>query len=426
MRHRPQNSALLAGLLAMTLAGQPHASALQDAHDELRTGKYGQAAELARALIAESPTADAWMTLGLALAENGETTGAQDAFREAITLEPGTALRARVALALLGVHGEKRDSAHEELQSVLDEYRNRTDELHSQELHSLGDAARALANRDSELFRLAVDYYRLAIERDEDNLAVRVALGDLLLEKHNNADALATYRAALQRDEAFAPAVLGVARSQHFDHISAALDTALSSVELQPTLVAAHTFIARLQLETQEYAEADEHLTAALAVNPQSLPTLSMRAAMYYLRDEPALLERQLQAIRELAPNYSAVYSLLSELAARTRRYRDSVEFGLIGLTLNDTDWHAMASLGINRLRLGDMRSGRRALELAFKGDPFNVRVKNTLDLLDKLSQFDTQSSERFLLVAERGRAEILAPYLLPIAEAAYDYYAAR
>jgi tetratricopeptide (TPR) repeat protein len=73
------------------------------------------------------------------------------------------------------------------------------------------------------------------------------------------------------------------------------------------------------------------------------------------------------------------------------------------------------------------MRSGRRALELAFKGDPFNVRVKNTLDLLDKLSQqFDAQRSERFVLVAERGRTELLAPYLLPIAEAAYDYYADR
>lgn len=427
MRHRLRNNVGYAGLLVLAIAGQPHASVLQDAHDRLRAGEYGPAAELARAAIAESPTADAWTTLGLALAENGKTTGAQDAFRQAITLQPDAALRARVALALLRVHGRQNDTAYQELQTVLDDYRDRTDELLAQELHSLGDAARTLASRDAGLFRLAVDYYRLAIERDPDNLAVRVTLGDLLLEKHNNTDALATYRGALQRDEAFAPAILGVARSQHFDHIPAALETALSSLELQPTLVAAHTFVARLQLEIQAYPAAEEHLTAALAVNPQSLPTLSMRAAMHYLREEPESLERQLQAIRELAPNYSAVYSLLSELAARTRRYRDAVEFGLIGLTLNDTDWYAMASLGINRLRLGDMRSGRRALELAFKGDPFNVRVKNTLDLLDKLSQqFDTQRSERFVLVAERGRTELLAPYLLPIAEAAYDYYADR
>jgi len=427
MRRRLRNSAGFAGLLALALTAQPHASALQDAHDKLGAGEYGPAAELARAAIAESPTVDAWTALGLALTENGKTSSAEDAFRQAITLQPDAALRARVALALLRVHGEQRDAARGELQTVLDEYRDRSGALLSPELHSLGDAARELANRDAALFRLAVDYYRLAIERDPDNLAVRVTLGDLLLEKHNNADALLSYRGALQRDEAFAPAILGVARSQHFDHNPAARDTASSSLQLQPTLVAAHTFIARLQLETQAYPAADEHLTAALAINPQSLPALSMRATMHYLREEPELLERQLQTIRELAPNYSAVYSLLSELAARTGRYRDAVEFGLIGLTLNDTDWHAMASLGINRLRLGEMRSGRRALELAFRGDPFNVRVKNTLDLLDKLSQqFDTQRSERFVLVAERGRTELLAPYLLPIAEAAYEYYADR
>ncbi len=108
------------------------------------------------------------------------------------------------------------------------------------------------------------------------------------------------------------------------------------------------------------------------------------------------------------------------------RRYRDAVNFALVGLTLDDSNWAALAALGINRLRLGQMRSGRRALEVAFEGDPFNVRVKNTLDLLDKLDGYATLRSDRFVLVAERGRAELLAPYLLPIAEAAYDHYAAR
>ncbi|MDH3451722.1 MAG: tetratricopeptide repeat protein, partial [Gammaproteobacteria bacterium] len=426
MLHCLRNNSLRTGLLWLVLFSPLHASALQDARDALFAGDYSRAADLARAAVAESPTAGSWTVLGQALTESGNTVEAERAFREAIAVQPDQSLRARIALASLRVYGEQRDAARQELQMALDEYGDRTDQLRSPELQSLGDAARMLANRDASLFRSAVDFYRLAIERDADNLAARVALGDLLLEKHNNADALTTYRGALRRNEAYAPAILGLARSQHFDHQSAALATATASVEAQPTLIAAHTFIARLHLEMQDYELAGEHLATALTVNRQSMPALAMQAALYFLTDDQDQLEHQLQTLRELAPYSSSVYSLLAELAARTRRYRDAVNFALVGLTLDDTNWQAMAALGINRLRLGDMRSGRRVLEVAFKGDPFNVRVKNTLDLLDKLDQFETVRSERFVLLAERGRAELLAPYLLPIAEAAYDYYASR
>ena len=85
-----------------------------------------------------------------------------------------------------------------------------------------------------------------------------------------------------------------------------------------------------------------------------------MRAALHYLTDDTKGMERQLQTLQELAPHSSRAYSLLAEMAARTRRYRDAVNFALVGLTLDDTNWEAMAALGINRLRLGEMQSGRR------------------------------------------------------------------
>lgn len=413
-------------LLVCLAAGAVQASTVREAEDLLRSGAYAEAAALARAALVEGSAPDAWVLLGEALASTGRVEEAEHAFRQAVAIHPQGALRARVALGLLRQHGADRDAALDDLQAALDESGPRSDALSSPALEALAEAARVLAVRDPSLFRDAVDYYRKAIERDADNLAARVALGDLLLEKHNNADALVTFRAALARDQAYAPALLGLARSQHFDNQPAALTTARSSLTLQPTLLDANVFIARLHLEKQNWASASEHLSAALETNPRSLPALAMQGVLYFLTGDQTRLDAQLETVRGLAPRYSAGYSLLAEMAARARRYGDAVAFALVGITLDDTNWAAMASLGINRLRLGDMRSGRRALQVAFRGDPFNVRVKNTLDLLDKLEHFATVRSARFELVAEAGRAELLAPYLMPIAEAAYDYYADR
>ena len=46
--------------------------------------------------------------------------------------------------------------------------------------------------------------------------------------------------------------------------------------------------------------------------------------------------------------------------------------------------WDAHLNLGMALLRLGQMEPGRDEVEKAFKGDPFNVWAKNTLDCSKK------------------------------------------
>ena len=402
------------------------ADSLDDAGRSFARGEYRQTVENARAALALEPSAPAWLLLGRALESIGENAPAADAFRQAASLGEQAAPEAQVALALLRRHGAEHDAALQELRAVLDNYPRLIGSLSSANLQALASAAQALAPSDASLFRDAVSYYRAAIDADPDNLSARVALGNLLLTKHNNADALNVYRDALARDETNAPALLGLARSQHFDNHPAAMDTALASLKAQPSLVAANVFVARLYLESHDYSRARQHLEAAFATNPQSLSALAMQAALSYLTDDLEQFNRQLAFIREQAPNYSDVFALLAQFAERNRRYHESRDFSLNALSIDNENWDAMASLGINRLRLGEMRTGRGTLELAFEGDPFNVRVKNTLDLLDKMSTFATVRSQNVELVAERDRAELLAPLLIPIAEKAFAHYSER
>ena len=89
-------------------------------------------------------------------------------------------------------------------------------------------------------------------------MAARVALGNLLLDKYNNTEALETFREALEIDEDYAPALLGLSRSEHFDGSGNTISTLLTCLENNPSYVPARTFLARLLIESENYDLARE------------------------------------------------------------------------------------------------------------------------------------------------------------------------
>ena len=82
--------------------------------------------------------------------------------------------------------------------------------------------------------------------------------------------------------------------------------------------------------------------------------------------------------------------------------------------------------LGLNQLRIGAIEEGRRNLEASFEGDPYNVWIKNTLDLLDTFTKYQETKTPHFALIVDGKESELLAPYLGELAEEAYDALAER
>jgi len=70
-------------------------------------------------------------------------------------------------------------------------------------------------------------------------------------------------------------------------------------------------------------------------------------------------------------------------------------------------------------LRLGQMDTGRAAIEKAFKGDPFNVWAKNTLDLLDSMRDFKETKRGPFIIKASAQESDVLSPYAANLLEEA-------
>ena len=68
--------------------------------------------------------------------------------------------------------------------------------------------------------------------------------------------------------------------------------------------------------------------------------------------------------------------------------------------------------LAMQRLRLNENEGTRELLTTAFQEDPFDIRLKNTLAVLEVLQTYATLETQHFLIRFDRGRDELLAKYV--------------
>ncbi len=161
-------------------------------------------------------------------------------------------------------------------------------------------------------------------------------------------------------------------------------------------------------------------------MNPKSLLALTALAGSHMLAGDTAAFQRTRAQALAINPHYAEMDASLADLAVQTRRYSEAVDRARAAIELDSASWKAWGLLGMNQLRLGDIDEGRANLETAFAGDPYNPWFKNSLDLLDTFSRYKIHSTEHFRLFLNSTEDELLATYLAPIAEEAYDSLSRR
>lgn len=432
-------TAVLVILGAALLAPHARAQDLGEAFVHLRHARYAAAETLARAHLDARPDdarpgdarpgdarpGDAWFVIGQALQARGRDGAALGAFDDALAAGTTRPLAVRIAQASVHARSGALDAAEAIWRSVLEHWRTGGLE-DGHELIAAGQAARALGQEDPSLRRTALRLFEEAMRRAAHDPAPRVALGELLLASYNTEEALPLFKEALELSADDPEALLGFARARHFDRAADAVEAVRSALEHAPDLVPARVFLARVLLDDDDPRAARAELDAALAVNPRSPQALSLLAALHDRDGDDDAVHALMALVLRIAPAWSDGFATLAELAADQRRYADAARFASRAIALDERDWRAHALLGLNRLRLGQADTARVSLERAFRGDPFNVWTKNTLDLLDAMDDYAVIEQGRFRLVARADQAAVLAPLLLPIAEQAYDALARR
>ncbi|HEY4216136.1 MAG TPA: tetratricopeptide repeat protein [Gemmatimonadaceae bacterium] len=387
----------------------------------LAVGKYDVAETSARKATSAKNGTELENTLGQVLSARGKIAAAESAFVRAGAAHASDSLTAALNLAELHFNRGERDRAMKEFDHFIDVYNASVGAaLTCEELADVGTAVEYLGAGDPELFKDALRAFDRAVETDPSNSDAKLRLGELLMQKYNFADAQKAFDDVLQSNPSDPRALVDAARRLDADGLAGGDSLVRAAFAVNPEYPDAHVFHAQMLMGLEEYAEAQKDVDRALAVNPSSQEALAVSAAIKFLTHDQAGYDALRQRALALDSTDADFYSTVAELAANVRLYRQAADFAKQGVALVPNDWHGWSVLGMNQLRLGQIDDGKQSLDKSFKGDPYNVWVKNTLDLLDTYKNYDLVSSPHFQFMIEKDEAPILSVYLEDLAENAY------
>jgi tetratricopeptide (TPR) repeat protein len=390
-------------------------------------GKYDEAEAAARRGTAAKGGSALWNSLGEVLLVRGKRAPAESAFVRARSEHAPDSLTALLNLAILRYDRGDRPAAMKDFDRFIDIYNAQGGaNLTSDELVAVAIAVQYLGVNDHQLFQDARKAFERALATDPLNADATVKFGELFLRKYAFADAQTSFEEALQANPLNPRALLGAAMRLQADGQPGGDSLLRASLNINPEYVEARTLHAEMLLNLEDYAGAQADIDRALKVNPTAARTLAVAAAIKWLMHDQAGFDALRQRALALNPVDGDFYATVGELAAQVRLYKAAADFAKQGVTLDAKNWRAWSLLGMNQMRLGQIADGRTSLETSFKGDPYNIWVKNTLDLLDTYKNYDVVKSEHFEFMIEKSESPILSIYLKDLAERAYATFSKK
>ncbi len=391
----------------------------------LETGAHAEAEEVVRTFLIRVPrSADARNILGDVLVVRGRRADAEAAYLKAISGRAADTLAAQASLGILLYDRGLRAEGTLRFERLVIAYNTGLARTAS-DLIAVGRACRYLGASNPDAFKDALKAFDEAAAQDETHEA-RIRIGDLFLEKFNGTEARNAFDIVLRANPHHPQALLGLARARDFDGERGVPDLLDAALETNPNLTEARAYRSGLLLALEDFPKARAEAEKALEVNPSSPAALAALAAAQYLAGDAPAFEETRKRGQALFPKSAELLVTVAEAAVRNRLYREAANLASEALALEPQSWAALSSLGQNQLRLGDVEGARRNLEKSFALDPFNVWVKNTLDLLDTFSNYTTIETGPFRLFLDKKEAGVLAPPMTALANEAMRDLSAR
>lgn len=340
---------------------------------------------LCLALLSLSPTrASAQQDPAVARAEG---LAARGNVGEAIKLlsagkdAPGAAgRRVRLALGGLLVRAGRRADAEPLLVKLADDYN--ADDIKQNDAEGLAMLGRAL-----HLLRKPKDAARAfkeSLRADRDRVATHLWFADLFRDYYDPGNAQAELGEALKLDPKNAGAMVMLARltldeAYDFDKAEKLVADALA---IDAKITGAFAVRAGIALRDMNLEAAERAIDAGLAIDPNDLELLSLRAATRFLADDRGGYEQAKREVLSRNKEYARFYAIVGDLAEWEHRYDDVTAMMKDAVALDPNDGKAWAQLGMMQSRAGDEQEGVKSLEEWWKHDHFNVRAFNTLERL--------------------------------------------
>jgi tetratricopeptide (TPR) repeat protein len=265
------------------------------------------------------------------------------------------------------------------------------------------------------------DLFDEAVKKDKSFWPAEYEAGMLLLEKYNRDKALDALDKALKinPNAAEALAAKGADALGRFE-VKDAESLAERALKVNPNSPEALRLRADVHLMGGDAAAALRELEVARRVNPRDERTLGRVAACLVLRNRPDDLAVLAKDVTAFDGKPAVFYYELGERLDACRRFDEAEKHFRKAAELRPNMAGPSNSLGILYMRLGREQDAARLLEKGFAADPFNVRVKNSLRVLEHLKNYRTLKTEHFELRYDPAHDAALARYMGDYLEGIY------
>lgn len=236
-----------------------------------------------------------------------------------------------------------------------------------------------------EKVREAFDIVRSALNLNPHDVKMHTKMGDVYARQSVYSNAAKEYQSALETDETFEPALLGLSDSQ--EHLGYSLDAAKNIekvVENHPDDEELLKRATGVLLSAGDFTGAFHRIDRLWEKNPRDLETISLLGQYYICMNKVAKAEKCFSRIKSLNNAYS---DHLREAAKRFRQKGDLLnaeKYYRAAIEKNPRDVKSMVALA--RL-LEEQSQGDTALELykrASRLDRYNMAAKNGVKRLQE------------------------------------------
>ncbi len=237
---------------------------------------------------------------------------------------------------------------------------------------TIGRGAAALSTRDIA----AYDLYLKA--RHEESI----------LTRQNFDSAVATFRAAIDRDPSFAEAYAGIAETYSLmDHrpgltalrpqetYALAIEAADKALSLDPDSVEAHTALGHIDMHLGRFSESRQHLQRALQLNPNFTGALLWHSILMCVLGDYPTGKREGERAMQLDPLSTFVITFLVPNAWAAGDFSTALAYSMRGVQLDPQDGGLFANIAETQACLGRIDEAETALRRAGE-----VRKPGTLE----------------------------------------------
>lgn len=265
------------------------------------------------------------------------------------------------------------------------------------------------------------EVFKEAVKNDKLFWLAEHETGSLFAEKHNNAAASRAFDRALAINPRAAETLVGKGNAalQRFE-IKDAEQFADQALTINPRLPEALRLKADTHLFGGEIAPAMKVLNVARDVNTNEEPTLARVAACLKAVKKEAEFTALVKQVFKNNPKPAVFFNELAENMEQRKFYEDAETYYKQAMEYNPNLPWPQSGLGMLYMRQGREDEARKVLDSAFKFDSFNVRVSNTLKVLDHLNAYDTIKTEHFLLRHDPKHDKVLANFMAKYLEDIY------